>query len=88
MFFRRGAVHQLFEDPLEAGERVGSMAADLLDEGGDDRAAPTGVLAPDEHPIFVTTLGRADGVFREIVVELLKNSCQNGQESQLHDIWI
>ena len=69
-FFRRGVVHELFEDPLEVGERVRSVAAHLLDEGVNDRAAPAGVLTADEHPILVTELGGADGVFGEIIVEL------------------
>ena len=63
-------MHQLLEDPLEGGEGIRAVAADLLDEGVNDRAAPAGVLAADEHPILVTELGGADGVFCEIIVEL------------------
>jgi len=48
----RRVVHELFKHPLEVSERVGSVAADLLDEGVDDRAAPAGVLAADEHPAW------------------------------------
>jgi hypothetical protein len=29
------------------------MAAHLFDEGVDDRTAPAGVLAADEHPVLV-----------------------------------
>ena len=63
-------MHQLFEDPLEVGEGIRSVAADLLDECIDHCAAPAGMLAADEHPILVTELGGADGVFCEIIVEL------------------
>jgi hypothetical protein len=63
-------VHQLLEDPLEVGEWIRSVAADLLDECIDNCAAPAGMLAADEHPILVAELGRADGVFGEIIVEL------------------
>ena len=60
-------VHQLFEDPLEVGEGIGSVAAHLLDEGVNDRTAPTGFLAADEHPVLVTQLGGPDGVFGQIM---------------------
>ncbi len=66
---RGRVVHELFEDPLEPGEGVGSVAADLLDEGVDDGAAPAGVRAADEHPVLVAEFGGADGVFRQVVVE-------------------
>ena len=69
-FFRRGVVHQLFEDPLKVGEWIRSVAAHLLDECVDDRTAPAGVLAADEHPVLVAELGGADRVFGEVVVEL------------------
>jgi hypothetical protein len=46
-------VHQFFKHPLEVGEGVGTMAAHLFDEGVDDRTAPAGVLAADEHPVLV-----------------------------------
>lgn len=46
------------------------MAAHLLDEGVDDRAAPAGLLAADEHPVLVIEFCGTDGVFRQIVVEL------------------
>lgn len=49
-------MHELSEHPLEVGERVCSVAADLFDEGVDDRAAPAGVLAADEHPVLVAEL--------------------------------
>ena len=38
-------VHQFFKHPFEVGEGIGPMAADLLDEGVEDCAAPTGVIA-------------------------------------------
>jgi hypothetical protein len=63
-------VHQLFEDPLKGGEWVRTVAADVLDEGVNDRAAPAGVLATDEHPVLVAKLGGADGVFGETIIEL------------------
>jgi len=69
-FFRGGITHELVEDPLEPGEEILAVAAELLDEGVDDGAAPAGVLAADEHPILVAELGGTDGVFGEIVVEL------------------
>jgi hypothetical protein len=66
----RGVVHQLLEDPLEVGVGIRSVAADLLDEGVDDGAAPAGVFAADEHPVLVAELSGVDGVFGEVVVEL------------------
>lgn len=63
-------MHEFFEDPLEPGEGIDSVAADLLDEGVDDRAAPAGVLCADEHPVLVAEFGGTDGVFGEVVVEL------------------
>ena len=56
-------MHELAEYPLEVGEGVCAVAADVLDEGVDDGAAPSGVLAADEHPVFVAEFGGADGVF-------------------------
>lgn len=46
-------VHQHFENPFEVGEGIGSVAAHLLDEGVDGRAAPVGFLAADEHSVLV-----------------------------------
>jgi len=46
-------VLQLFEDPLEVGEWIRSVAAHLLDEGVDNRTAPAGFLAADEHPVLM-----------------------------------
>jgi len=46
------------------------VAAELLNEGVNDGAAPAGVLATDEHPVLVAELGGADGVFGEIVIKL------------------
>ena len=39
-FFGGRVVHQLFKDPLEVGERIGSMGADLFDP------APAGCRSP------------------------------------------
>lgn len=47
-----------------------SVAADLLDEGIDDGAAPTGFLATDKHPVLHAELGRTDGSFGMIVIKL------------------
>ena len=69
-FFRGGVTHEFVEYPLEVGERVATVAADLLDEGVDDGAAPASVLAADEHPVLVAELGGPDGVFGKVVVEL------------------
>ena len=63
-------MHQFFKHPFEVGEGIGPMAADLLNEGVEDRAAPAGVFAADEHPVLVPELGGADGIFGEVVVEL------------------
>ena len=63
-------MHQFFKHPLEVGEGIGPMAADLLDEGVEDCAAPTGVFATDEHPVLVPEFGGADRIFGEVVVEL------------------
>jgi hypothetical protein len=63
-------MHQLAEDPLEVGEGILAVTPDLFDEGVDYRAAPAGFLAADEHPVLHAKLGRADGVFGEVVVEL------------------
>jgi hypothetical protein len=46
-------VHELFKDPIEVGERVSPVAADLFDEGVDDRTAPAGVFTANEQPVFV-----------------------------------
>lgn len=62
-------MHEFLEDPLEVGEGIGSVAPDLLDEGVDDRTAPAGVFAADEHPILVTELSGTDGVFCQIVIK-------------------
>ena len=63
-------VHELLEDPLEVGERIEAVAADLLDEGVDDRAAPSGVFPSKEEPVLGADLGWADLVFGEVVVDL------------------
>ncbi len=63
-------MHQFFKRPLEVGEGICPVAADLLDEGVEDRAAPAGVLAADEHPVLVSKFGGTDGIFGEVVVEL------------------
>jgi hypothetical protein len=47
-------VHELFKHPLKIGERVGLVAADLFDEGVDDRTAPAGVLTANQHPVHVS----------------------------------
>ena len=47
-----------------------SVAADLLDEGIDDGAAPTGFLATDKHPVLHAELGWTDGSFGMIVIKL------------------
>ena len=69
-FFRGRVVDQILQDPLEVGEKIRAVTADLLDEGVNDCAAPAGALAADEHPILVAELGGADGVFGKIIVEL------------------
>ena len=53
----RRVVHELLKHPIEVGERVSPVAADLFDEGVDDRTAPAGVLTADEHPVLVTEFG-------------------------------
>ena len=63
-------VHQFFKHPFEVGEGICPVAADLLYEGVEDRAAPAGVFAADEHPVLVPKFGGADGIFGEVVVEL------------------
>jgi len=62
-------VHEFLEDPLEVGKGIGSVATDLLDESVDDRTAPAGGFAADEHPILVTELGGTDGVFYQVVIK-------------------
>ena len=62
-------MHQFLKHPLEVGERIGTVAAHLLDEGIDDRAAPTGVLPADEHPILMPELRGTDRIFGTVVVE-------------------
>ena len=65
----RGRVaHQFFKHSLEVGKGIWPVAADLLDEGVEDRAAPAGVFAADEHPVLVPEFVGADGVFVEVVV--------------------
>ena len=59
-------MHELFKHPLEVGERVGTMHADLLDEGVDHGTAPVDVFATDEHPVLVAQFGGADRVFWSI----------------------
>jgi len=56
-------VHELFKHPLEVGEWVGTMHADLLYEGVDHRTAPPGVFATDEHPVLVAQFRWADCIF-------------------------
>jgi hypothetical protein len=55
-------VHELFEDSFKIGKGVCLVAADLLNEGVDDGAPPSGMLAANEHPVFVAEFGGADGV--------------------------
>ena len=62
-------MHEFLEDPLEVGKGIGSVATDLLDEGVDDRTAPAGVFAADEHPILVTEFGGTNGVFCQVVIK-------------------
>ena len=38
------------------------MAADLLNEGADDGASPSGMRAANEHSIFVPQFGGAMGL--------------------------
>ena len=63
-------MHQILEDPFEVGKGIRAVAADLLDEGVNDRTAPAGVLAADEHPVLVAELARADRIFDEIIIQL------------------
>ena len=63
-------MHQLAEDPLEVGEGILAVTPDLLDEGVNHRTAPAGLVVADEHPVLHAELGRADGVFGEVVVPL------------------
>jgi hypothetical protein len=61
-----GVVHEFFKNPLEVGIRICASAADLLDPAlrdVDDGAAPAGVFASDEHPVFVAELGGANRVW-------------------------
>lgn len=62
--------HQFVEDPLEVGERVLAVAADLLDEGVDHGAAPAGGLAANEHPVLRAQFQRTDRVFGAVVVDV------------------
>jgi hypothetical protein len=62
-------MHQLAEDPLEVGEGILAVTPDLLDEGVNHRTAPAGLVVADEHPVLHAELGRADGVFGEVVLE-------------------
>lgn len=61
-----GVVHEFFKNPLEVGIRICASAADLLDPAlrdVDDGAAPAGVFASDEHPVFVAEFGGANRVW-------------------------
>ena len=68
--FRRRVVHEFAEDPIEVGEGVEAVVADLLDEGVDDGAAPAGVGRSNEHPVFHSELAGTDGVLGIVVVPL------------------
>mgnify|MGYP007092086039 CR=1 FL=1 len=52
-FVWRWVVHELLEYPFEIGKGVCLVAADLLNEGVDDGASLSGMLAAHEHPILV-----------------------------------
>lgn len=68
MLVGRRVVHELLEHPLEVGERVEIVAADLLDEGVDHRTAPPSVLGSDEESVLGANLGGPDLVLGLVVV--------------------
>ena len=69
-FVFRRIVHEFFKDPFKIGMGIEAVAADLFDEGVDDGTSPAGFFAAYKHPIIHTDLGRTNGVFGEVVVEL------------------
>ena len=69
-FVFRRIVHEFFKDPFKIGMGIEAVAADLFDEGVDDGTSPAGFFAAYKHPIIHADLGRTNGVFGEVVVEL------------------
>lgn len=63
-------MHEFIENPFKVGVGIIPVAADLLDEGVDDGAAPAGVLAADKHPVLHSELGRTNRPFGEVIIEL------------------
>ena len=60
----------LGENPAEVEERVGSVVANLLDDGMDDSTAPAGIGSANEHPVLVAKFGGANSIFGEVVLKL------------------
>ena len=58
------------EDVCQVFFGVDPQAAAVLDYGVEDGAFVSGFFVADEHPIFGSELGGADGVFYEIVTDL------------------
>ena len=58
------------EDVCQVFFGVDPQAAAVLDDGVEDGAFVSGFFVADEHPIFGSKLGRADGVFYEIIADL------------------
>ena len=63
-----GHARDLFEDPLEVGIRISSMAADVLYHSVEDGAAPTCFFSADKEPVFSSELERSHSVLNFIVI--------------------
>ena len=60
----------LLKDPGEVGVGVAVEAADVLDDGVEDGTLFATLRTSEEQPVFCAELGRADGVFYQVVVDL------------------
>ena len=64
-----GHAGDFLKDPFQVFIRIVSEDAAVFDECVDDGAAPAGVFASDEEPVFCSELERTHGVLGAVVVE-------------------
>lgn len=58
------------EHVFEVGVRIHPVVPSALDDGVENRTAPTGVPAPYEKKVFPAKRHRTNGVFNPVVVNL------------------
>ena len=63
-------MHQLFKDPFEVSKWVTTVSANLLHHCVNDCAPPSGLISPNEQPVFRAKFSRPNCVFGVVVIKL------------------